>query len=76
MIVLFAECLHLYFVYIIVVVQYSNNVKKNVQYNATGRKCRNSRNTDTNPHQSVPSVTSQPVTSSQTGNSVEIYRII
>ena len=38
--------------------------------------CRNSRTTGTNPHQSVPSVTSQPVASSQTGNSVEMYRII
>ena len=38
--------------------------------------CRNSRTTGTNPHQSVPSVTSQHVASSQTGTSVEMYRII
>ena len=37
---------------------------------------RNSRTTGTNPHQSVPSVTSQHVASSQTGTSVEMYRII
>ena len=40
------------------------------------RICRNSRTTGINPHQSVPSVTSQSVSSSQTGNSVEMYRII
>ena len=38
--------------------------------------CRNSRTTGHNPHQSVPSVTSQHVASSQTGTSVEMYRII
>ena len=38
--------------------------------------CRNSRTTGTNPQQSVLSVTSQPVASSLTGNSVEMYRII
>ena len=38
--------------------------------------CRNSRTTGTNPHQSVHFMTSQPVASSQTGNSVEMYRII
>ena len=38
--------------------------------------CRNSRTTGTNPHQSVPSVTSQHVASSQTGTSVEMYRLI
>ena len=38
--------------------------------------CRNSRTTGTNPHQSVPSVTSQHVASSQTGTGVEMYRII
>ena len=38
--------------------------------------CWNSRTTGTNPHQSVPSVTSQHVASSQTGTSVEMYRII
>ena len=41
-----------------------------------GSICRNSRTTGTNPHQSVPSVTSQHVASSQTGTSVEMYRII
>ena len=40
------------------------------------RICRNSRTTGTNPHQSVPSVTSQHVATSQTGTSVEMYRII
>ena len=45
-------------------------------FTEAGLICRNSRITGTNPHQSVPSVTSQPVASSQTGNSVEMYRII
>ena len=47
-----------------------------VQYRFKQNICRNSRTTGTNPHQSVPSVTSQHVASSQTGTSVEMYRII
>ena len=51
---------------------------RNVHLRTIGENiiCRNSRTTGTNPHQSVPSVMSQPVASSQTGNSVGMYRII